>query len=158
MFIYWCQAGLGVVIYPDMDITEVQNTVPYESCLVNRQNVNCKLCVYNAFYERSQAKHHACAMFRGCEGSHSLDVVWVKWLFMENSPDNVNIDIFSSFNSSHTCSWIFFRSSQYENFSKTRPCLSRHWFLHICWLALLCSFKRVLYDKKALTLFNTVCT
>jgi hypothetical protein len=37
---------------------------------------------------------------------------------MEKSPDKGNADTFSSCNSSHTGSRIFFQFSQYENFSK----------------------------------------
>jgi hypothetical protein len=58
-------------------------------------------------------------MVRWSVGLHSLDVVWVKWLLMENFPDKVNIGILSNRNSSHTGSGIFFHSSQFVNFSKT---------------------------------------
>jgi hypothetical protein len=50
------------------------------------------------------------------EGLYSLDVAWAKWLFMENSPDKGNANIFSSCNFSHTGSGNFFHSSQYTNF------------------------------------------
>jgi hypothetical protein len=80
--------------------------------------------------------------------------VWVKWLFMEDSLDKRSIDTFSSRSSSHTGSGIFFHSSQYVNV-KTCPYLSRHWFLDICWLGLVCSFKSVLYLLKACNPFLT---
>jgi hypothetical protein len=105
------------------------------------------------------ARHHPCMMVRRSEGLHSLDVVWVKWLFRENSVYKENTDTISSCNSLHT-GYKFFHSSQYVRFVKTYPYLSRNWFLDILWLGLFCSFKWVLYPLKAcnpfLTLYNPV--
>jgi hypothetical protein len=105
-------------------------------------------CVYNAFCEKPLTKHHPCTVMKRTEGLHSLDVVRVKWLFMENSPDKGNTGTSSSCNSSQTGSGIFFHSSQYMNFSKNRPYLSRHWFLGITLTGTFCSFKWVLYLLK----------
>jgi hypothetical protein len=49
-------------------------------------------------------------MVRKKEELHSLDVVRVKCLFMESSPDRGNTDTFSSCNSSHIGSGILFHS------------------------------------------------
>jgi hypothetical protein len=46
-------------------------------------------------------------LIKRSEALHSLDVVWVKWLFLENSADKGNTDTSSSWNSSHTDSGIF---------------------------------------------------
>jgi hypothetical protein len=70
-------------------------------------------------------------MVRRSEDVHSMDVTWVKWLFMEDSPDKGNADTSGGCNSSHISSAFFFHFSQYANFSKTRPHISRHWFLDI---------------------------
>jgi hypothetical protein len=42
-----------------------------------------------------------------------------------------------------------FQSSQYANFLKTWPYLSRHWFLDVYCLGLSCSFEWVLCPLKA---------
>jgi hypothetical protein len=108
-----------------MGIMKVQNTVPCEFCLICQQDVSYKLCVYNALSKKPLAKHHPCTMVRRSEGLHSLDVVWVKLLFMENSADKGNTDTFSSCSFSQTGSGMIF-PSQYTNFKKTCPYLSRH--------------------------------
>jgi hypothetical protein len=90
----WCHGGVGVAIHLDMGIMKVHNTVPCESRLINKQDVSYKLCGYNAFCEKPLAKHHPCTMVRRSVGLHSLDVVGVKWLLMENSSDKGNTDSF----------------------------------------------------------------
>jgi hypothetical protein len=120
-----CHSGVGIVIHPGMGTVKGHNTVPCESNLISKQDVCYKMCVYNiAFCKKPLEKHHPCMMVRS-EGLQLLDLVWVKWLFMENSPNKSNNDTFSSCCSSYTGSWIFFHSSQYANL-KTRPYLSRH--------------------------------
>jgi hypothetical protein len=88
-------------------IVKVHNTVPCESHLISKQDVSCKLCVYK--------KSHPCTRIRRSEGLNSLDVVWVKWLFMDNSPDKWNAGTLSSWNSSHIGSGVFC-SPHYVNF------------------------------------------
>jgi hypothetical protein len=132
MLMPWCHGGAGIVILPDMDIMKVLNTVPCESRLISKQDVSYKLCVYNAFCEKPLANTTLARWSGGVRAClHSLDVVWVKWLFMENSPDKGNTDTFSSCYSSHTGSGIFFHSSHCVNLSKADPYLSGHWFLDI---------------------------
>jgi hypothetical protein len=114
----WCHSGVGTVAHPHTGIMKVHNTVPCESCFISKQNVSYKLRVYNAFCEMPLAKPHPRTMVRGSEGLHSLDVVWVKWLFMKNSPDKGETYTFSSCNSSHTGSRTFFRSSYMQTSSK----------------------------------------
>jgi hypothetical protein len=97
-------------------------------------------CVYNAFCEKRLAKRHPCTTIRRSEGSHLLDVVRVKWLFMENYPDKGNTNTFSSCNSSHTSSGIF-RASQYANFSKTSQHFITHWLLDTYRLGFFCSLE-----------------
>jgi hypothetical protein len=36
-----------IIIHPDIGIMKVHNTVPCESCLISKQDVSYKLCVYN---------------------------------------------------------------------------------------------------------------
>jgi hypothetical protein len=93
---------------------KVDNTAPCDSRLISKQDVGYKPWVYNAFCEKPVAIHRPCTMVRRSEGLHSLDVVWVKWLSMENSPDKGNNDTFNSCSSSHSGSGIFFHSSQYR--------------------------------------------
>jgi hypothetical protein len=155
MLMSWCHSGVRIVSHPDMGIMNVHNTVPCKSRLISKRDVSYKLCVYKAFCEKPLAKHRPHTMVRRSEVLHSLDVVRVKWLFMENSPDKGNTDTFCSRNSSHTGSGIFFHSSQYANFSKTRPYLSRHWFLDICWLGHFCPLKWEPYTLKPVILLTS---
>jgi hypothetical protein len=108
----WCHGGVGVAIHPHMGITKVHNTIPCKSRPISKQDVS-----YNAFCEKPLAKHHPCTMVRWSVGLHSLDVVGLRRLLMENSPDKGKPITYSSCNSSHTGSCIFFRSSQYANIS-----------------------------------------
>jgi hypothetical protein len=55
-------------------------------------------------------------MVRRSEGLHSLDVAWLEWLLMENSPEKRNPDILSTCISSYSGSGIFFQSSKYAHF------------------------------------------
>jgi hypothetical protein len=137
MLVSWCHGGVWTV----KDIMQVHNTAPCESRLISKQHVSYKLCLYNAFCEKRLAKRHPCTIVGRSEGLHLLDVVWVKWLFMENSLDKGSTDTFSSCNSLHIGSGIFSHSSQYANFSKTRPYLGRHWLLDIRRLGFFCSFE-----------------
>jgi hypothetical protein len=97
-----CHSGVGTVAHPHMGIMKVHNTVPCESCFISKQNVSYELYVYIAFCQMPLFKPHPCMMVRRREDLHSLDVVWVKWLLMENSSDKGNTDTFSSCNSPHT--------------------------------------------------------
>jgi hypothetical protein len=143
MLMSWGHGGVGTVIHPNIGIMKVHSTVPCESHLISN-------CVFTTQFARSHWQNTALALWPGgVRACTSLDVVWVEWLFEENSPDKGNTDTFSSCNSSHTGSGIFLHSSQYANFSKTHPYLSRHWFLETSWLGLLCSFKWVLYPLTA---------
>jgi hypothetical protein len=108
--------------------------------------INCVFATH--FCEKRLAKHHLCMMERKSDDLHSLDVKWVKWLFMENSPDKGNTDTFRSCSSSHKGSGISFHSSQCANFSKTSSYVSRHSFLDICWLGRFGLFKLILYLHK----------
>jgi hypothetical protein len=148
----WCHGGVEIVIHPDMGIMKVCNAVLCESFFVSKQDVSCKLCVYDAFCKKPLAKQCPYTMVRRSEGLYSLDVVWVNW---------VDTDNFSSWNSSHTGSEIF-QLSQYAYFLKTCPYLSRHWFLDVYCSGLFCSFKWVLCPLKACnpssnTLYACVC-
>jgi hypothetical protein len=52
-----------------MGIIKVHNEVPCEFRLISKQDVSCKLCVYNAFCKTQWSG--------GVRGLHSLDVVHV---------------------------------------------------------------------------------
>lgn len=74
---------------------------------------------------RSHMKNTCARWSAGC------GAVLKAWLFIETSRDKGSTDTFSRIISSYTGSGIFFRSSQYVNFSKTLQYLSGRWFLDI---------------------------
>jgi hypothetical protein len=73
-------------------------------------DIGYKLCFCNALCGKLWAEHHHLTMVRRCDGLHWPDVVlvWIKWWFIENYPDNVNSDTTIRCSSSHTGSRIFF--------------------------------------------------
>jgi hypothetical protein len=122
MLMSWCHGVVGIVIHPQKGVMKVHNTARYESRLIRKQNVGYKLCVYKAFCEQPLRKH-ICTMVSGSEGLHSLDVVWVKWLFMESSPEKWNTK--TSSNCKFRDSLLLFSARELP---KTSPYFSRHWF------------------------------
>jgi hypothetical protein len=139
----WCYGLERIVIHSDIVIMKVQNPSPCESRLIRKQDVSHKLCVYKVFCEKPLTKHRPCTIVRRSEY-----VVWVKWLLMDNSQDKGNTVTFSSCNSSHIGSGVFFYFSQYVAFSKTRPYLT-----YVMLTGMFFSFKWVLYPIKACTPF-----
>jgi hypothetical protein len=85
-------------------------------------------------------------------GVSLVGCVMVKMIVHENSPNDGNTNNFSSGSSSHTETGNLYLSSQYPNFQKIHPHLSRHGLLEICWLGVFCSFKWVLYPFKPVAL------
>jgi hypothetical protein len=121
----WCHGGVGAAIHPDMGITRVHNTVPCKSRLISKQDVS-----YNAFCEKTLAKHNPCTMVRWGVGLHSLDVVGLRRLLMGNSPDKGNTDNLQELQFfAHRFLYLL------PLFSICEP-LSRYWFLGMWWLGL----------------------
>jgi hypothetical protein len=42
-----------IIIHPDIGIMKVHSTVPCECCLISKQDVSYKLCVYNTIRKKS---------------------------------------------------------------------------------------------------------
>jgi hypothetical protein len=133
---------------------ESYKTIPCEFRLISKQNDSYKLCVYNAFCEKPSAKHHPCTMVRRSMGLHSLDVVWVEWLFMENYPDKGTAD---TFRKAH---WIRDRlplstRELLENSAIPQQALTSV-RLDVCCLRLTGAFKWTVYPLKACNPFYTL--
>jgi hypothetical protein len=92
-------------------------------------------CVYNAFCEEWLAKSHPCTTVGRSGGG--MGKVTVHGEFSRQGERRY----IQSCNSLHTSSGIFSHTSQYANFSKTRPYPGRHWLMDIRRLGFFCSLE-----------------
>lgn len=77
----------GVSIVPDICIIKVHNNTPFMFCSVCTQGVCYELWVYNIFCRKPSLKQQTCRMVRKILGLRLLDVVLLKWWFVEISPE-----------------------------------------------------------------------
>jgi hypothetical protein len=110
MLMSWCHGRVGTVSRPDMGTMKDHSTVSCESRLTSEQNVSYRVWVYNAFCEKSLAKHHPCTIVMS-EAFHSLETVRVKWLLMEISPDKGVPGSYSSFLNTRTSQKVAYFSA-----------------------------------------------
>jgi hypothetical protein len=58
MLMSWCHSDARIIVHPDIGIVKVHSTDPCESCLISKQDVSYKLCVYNTICKKPVAKHN----------------------------------------------------------------------------------------------------
>jgi hypothetical protein len=76
-----CQCFVATVV---LGLSSTRHTIPCESHFTSKQDINDKLCFYNAFCLGLLAKHHPWMIWRN-EGTPLMNVVQIKWMSMENS-------------------------------------------------------------------------
>jgi hypothetical protein len=99
---------------------DVQNTIPFESCLISKENVSNGLSMYKAFGEKPMSNYNSCT----CQEERRLVLAGYAM-----SKVNVHESLFRQGEHQYL---LLMRTAvlfQYLAKYKTRPSLIRHWLL-----------------------------